>query len=264
MSERRCKACGAKLSDDKDTRPNCSHNLMKFNRNDLMIAWLEADRTRARARARKKSSRKKAEETQHAEQVDHEGLPLEASWTTLSGAQRDLVQGLHFLEDGKDQSLIIDEILKQRMYLLKNKLSIDDVKTVLDCIESAKKIGFKIPWFLGFLQRLWNAGLFRSDVDAKKIEGMTVFLEKMKERGWRVEEIPDVLSMPFIKFTLPKLSPEQGETLNDLLRRLNLEGLSVDEHMKQVSEARNTLSWYKAVLDGRATMDQFRQAVNQQ
>ncbi len=151
----------------------------------------------------------------------------------LADSQSARIQGISHLEGGKDPGMIIDELLDRDTYLREEKgLSLDDVKAVFDYIDRAKERKWKVGWLIGIQTKLWNAGLM--GMSSRDVENLAVFLEEMQKLGWEVGDIPELLNNPFIKDTLPQLSPEEGERLASLLREICLKararGLS-DEYV---------------------------------
>ena len=157
--------------------------------------------------------------------------------------------------------MIIDELLDRDTYLREEKgLSLDDVKAVFDYIDGAKERRWKVGWLIGIQTKLWNAGLM--GMSSKDVENLTAFLEEMQKLGWDTGDIPEFLNNPFIKETLPQLSPKEGERLTSLLREIGLKGLTAGQYLKQVEEVRQTMSWHRAYKEGRVTYKQFKKMVN--
>jgi len=178
----------------------------------------------------------------------------------LADSQSARIQGISHLEGGKDPWMIIDELLDRDTYLRKEKgLSLDDVKAVFDYIERAKKRRWKVGWLIGIQTKLWNAGLM--GMSSRDVENLAVFLEEMQKLGWGAGDILDLLNNPFIKITLPQLSPEEGERLASLLREIGLKGLTAGQYLKQVDEVRQAMDLYQAYMEGRVTYEKFMKAV---
>lgn len=107
--------------------------------------------------------------------------------------------------------------------------------------------------------RLWNAGLMR--MSSQALEGLVGFLEKMKARGWDSGEIPDLLSNPFVKDILSRLSSDEGVKLLELLREIELKGLMIGQYLKEVAEVRQAINLYQEYFNGRITAEQLMRTV---
>ena len=186
-----------------------------------------------------------------------------SSMVALSDEQVKRILGIAHLEGGKDPLAIVDELLERDAFLRENKgLTLDDTKAVFNYLEKAKEGKWTIPMLLSLHVRLWNAGVMSLAPEA--IGDLASFLEKVRERGQRAEEILVFLSDPLIKDTLTQASAEEREGLKSLLGELRLKGLTVGGYMKEVAEFHRAISWHRAYKEGRVTWDQLKKAVKLQ
>jgi len=219
-------------------------------------AGIDVPQERIKATTKARRTRKKKPSVSRVASQEHLGI-------VLTESQIARLQGIAHLERGKNIGLVIDEILDRDTYLRREKgLSLDDTKAVFTYIDRAKKNKWPVNWLLRIHVKLWNSGVM--SLSSQAVEELASFLKKMKAKGWEAGDTLGFLNYPFVKDTLPGLSPEEGEKLAFLLREVDLKDLTVSEYLKQIDEVRHAISWHQAYVDGRVTYEQFKKKVNLQ
>lgn len=210
------------------------------------------DRIKATKKARK-SRESKTPRPAYTTRVSSPGI-------VLTESQVARLLGIAHLEGGKNIELVIDEILDRDTRLREEKkLTLDDTQVVFDYIDRAKERTWDLDLLLNIHTRLWNAGLMR--MSSQAVEGLVGFLEKMKARGWDSGEIPDLLSNPFVKDIMPRLSSDEGVELVELLREIGLKGLTVGQYLKEVAEVRQAINLFQEYFNGRITAEKLMRMV---